>query len=99
MNRLGLLLISPIIAIGMIYTAIRYICCIAFNPAKALEIAKMVDETANVDINGRMNETISARAARAQQANRPWGCILCGILDWIKKDHCHHALTADIWRN
>jgi len=40
---------------------------------------------------GSYNETVSRRAAYARDANRRWGCILCKILDTIRKNHCENA--------
>lgn len=95
MKRLGLVLLSPLLALALIYTALRYLTCIIGNPAKAWNIALMIDETANVDANGRVDETISARAAKAMLAKRRWGCVLCWILDRVQTNHCQNALADD----
>jgi hypothetical protein len=95
MKRLGLILIYPIILVGLVYTALRYIGCVAVNPDKGWHVALMVDETCNVDANGKVNETISARAAKARNAGTAWGCVLCKILDWIQANHCTDALNDD----
>lgn len=87
--------LSPLIFGGIVFTAIRYAASIAVNPRKALSIAYMVDQTANVDANGRIDETISARAARARNNKRPWGCVLCRLLDAVQSNHCANALKHD----
>ena len=93
-TRLALLALFPLLLLGLVViTPWRYLWSIFSNPDKAWNIAKMIDETGNVDANGKVNTTISARAARAQIAGRPWGCVLCKVLDWIQKDHCKNSLT------
>lgn len=92
MKRLALIVLYPLLLIGLFYTALRYLMCVIGNPAKAWNVAKMIDETCNVDANGRVNQTISARAAIAKNAGRRWGCILCRLLDWIQTNHCTDAL-------
>ena len=91
-----LLILFPILVAGLIYTFFRYLTCTFGNTQKAWHIALMIDETCNVDANGRVNETISARAAKAQLRKDNWGCLLCWILDKIQKDHCTTALKDDI---
>lgn len=95
-RRMGLLALFVPLVLGLLYTAARYLTCLVGNPDKALNIALMVDETCNVDINGRTNEAISARAARARDAGRHWGCILCHVLDWVQPGHCSRSLKDDI---
>ena len=51
-----------------------------------------LDEVVNALTNGNPHETVSARAARARNAEKKWGCILCKILDWIDKSHCDNAI-------
>jgi len=96
MKRLALIVLSPILALGLVYIAILYFLFTFLNPEKALNIALMIDEASNVSANGRVDETISARAAKAQIAGKKWGCVLCKILDAIQKDHCTNALKHDI---
>lgn len=92
MKRLLMLCLIPLLAFGLAWSLWRYTWSVAFNTDKAWNIAKMIDETANVGANGKVNTTISARAARARNAGRRWGCILCRVLDWIQKDHCSSSL-------
>lgn len=94
-KRLAATLLTPLLYVGLLYTALRYLTCLVGNPDKAIHIALMIDETCNVDANGRVEETISARAAKASAAHRTWGCLLCKLLDAIQKDHCAHALADD----
>lgn len=96
MKRLGLILIIPILFIGGIFSCLRYLTCIFTNPDKAWHIALQEDELINVGANGRVDETISARAAKAQKNKKMWGCILCGLLNMIQKDHCQAALKDDV---
>lgn len=92
MKRFALVLIIPLLLFGALFTAIRYVTCIFTNPDKAWNIAKMIDETGNVDANGQVNMTISKRAALARNKNRRWGCVLCWVLDHIQPNHCNKSL-------
>jgi len=95
MKRIALLALTPLLYLGMAFVAIRYLYSIILSTDKAIEIAIMIDQAANVGANGRLDETISARAAKAQIAGRKWGCVLCKILNAIQKDHCKKALADD----
>lgn len=62
-----------------------------------LNILKWLDTGANVILLfGASNETISERAAKARNAGRRWGCILCRLLNKINPGHCDHALASKI---
>ena len=98
-TRLALLAISPLLAFGLLYTALRYLTCVFTNPDKAWNIAKMIDETGNVDANGKVNMTISARAGFALQKKSKWGCVLCWLLDDIQTNHCEDAAQAWLRQN
>lgn len=80
--------------IGCVFSILRFITCVFMNPSKAWNIAYEVDVMSNVGANGERNTTISARAARARDAGRKWGCVLCKILNRFQKNHCDIALKA-----
>jgi hypothetical protein len=61
-----------------------------------LNLAILLDEAANTIAGGSPNETISERAAKARNAGRRWGCVLCRALNWINPGHCDNALTSTI---
>lgn len=62
-----------------------------------LNILKWLDIGVNVIVLfGASNETISERSAKARNAGRKWGCILCGLLDKVNPGHCDNALTSTI---
>lgn len=61
-----------------------------------LNFAVLLDEAANTILGGSPNETISERAAKARNAGRRWGCILCRLLNRINPGHCDNALTSTI---
>lgn len=61
-----------------------------------LNFAILLDEAANTILGGSPNETISERAAKARNAGRRWGCILCRLLNRINPGHCDNALTSTI---
>ena len=56
----------------------------------------LLDEAGNTLAGGSPNETISERAAKARNAGRKWGCVLCRVLNWINPGHCDNALTSTI---
>jgi hypothetical protein len=56
----------------------------------------LLDQAGNTLAGGSPNETISERAAKARNAGRTWGCVLCRVLNWINPGHCDNALTSTI---
>lgn len=56
----------------------------------------LLDQALNTLAAGSPNETISERAAKARNAGKEWGCILCRFLNWINPDHCDNALKSTI---
>lgn len=95
MKRAGLILIVPLLWLGALFVALRYLTCIVMNPDKAWAIADMLDIAINVGANGQVDTTISARAGHAASRHRPWGCVLCWVLDRIQPDHCADAMAAE----
>ncbi|MGY6240529.1 hypothetical protein ACW910_24105 (plasmid) [Burkholderia ambifaria] len=61
-----------------------------------LNFAIWLDEGVNTIFGGSPNETVSERAAKARNAGRKWGCVLCRMLNWINPGHCDNALTSTI---
>lgn len=61
-----------------------------------LNYAILLDEAVNTVFGGSPNETISERAAKARNAERRWGCVLCRVLGWINPGHCDNALTSTV---
>lgn len=49
------------------------------------------DQALNALTGGHEDETVSSRAARARDRGRRWGCVLCGVLDWLDPDHCNKS--------
>ena len=88
MMRLRLLLVWALCVVASAYAGTRMLYLVARNPRKAWAMAVSHDQLANAATNGDMDETISSRANRARTKGRRWGCILCGLLDRIDKDHC-----------
>lgn len=59
-------------------------------------IAVWLDQGLNVVfLGGDPDETISSVAAKARNAGRRWGCVLCKLLDRLDPDHCTRYLEAD----
>lgn len=86
--KVAMLCLTPLLALGCLFVLARYVTCVFTNPDKAWNVAYEVDVASNVGANGKRDTTISARANRARLAHKPWGCLLCKLLDWISKDHC-----------
>ncbi|PXX41072.1 MULTISPECIES: hypothetical protein [Burkholderia] len=61
-----------------------------------LNFAIWIDEGINTIFGGSPNETVSERAAKARNAGRKWGCVLCRALNWINPGHCDNALASTI---
>jgi len=57
-----------------------------------LNLLIILDELGNTLTLGSPEETISSRAAKARNAGKRWGCVLCRFLDWIQPHHCDNAL-------
>jgi hypothetical protein len=53
-----------------------------------------LDQLLNAVTFGYPDETVSFRAATARDAGKPWGCVLCRVLDWIDPRHCDGALKG-----
>lgn len=98
MRGLTLLAIWLMCLIGMALIGLRmlYACFTASD--KAWRIAVAVDGACNVAGNGRLGQTISARAAQARSEGRVWGCVLCWWVDKVDVGHCSRALI-DVQQN
>jgi hypothetical protein len=53
-----------------------------------------LDQVANALFGGYPDETVSFRSARARDRGERWGCILCGLLDVVHRNHCDLALRS-----
>lgn len=85
----------PPLVLACAYVLLRYWWAVFQNPGKALDMAYMLDESANVGMNGKVNTSISARAGRARSRGRWWGCALCRILDAVQANHCARAVRSE----
>lgn len=94
LHVVALILILPILVLALLVIMLRYLTCIVTNVPKAWEIALTLDDAANVALNGKLGQSISSRAAVAWKAKKPWGCVLCSLLDDVSPNHCQIALTA-----
>lgn len=59
-------------------------------------LAVALDQLANAMLAGHANETLSARAARAQRDGKAWGCVLCRLLEAIHRRHCMFSFRATV---
>lgn len=62
---------------------------------RAWTIAVAYDQLANATFGGHEDETLSSRAAKARMRGERWGCLVCGVLDWIDPGHCDRAVEWD----
>lgn len=65
---------------------------------RGFRILLTFDHLLNVVTGGLPGQTLSGRAQTARNQGKRWGCVLCGILDWLERDHCRMALEGDILR-
>lgn len=91
-KRVVLLVIIAVVVLVFPLAILRWLTMVVYNTDKAWNTSKAFDRTGNVLANGDWQEMISTRAARAMKEGRTWGCILCGILDWMEKDHCEDSV-------
>ena len=94
LHVVALVLIIPLLLVGGLVIGLRYLTCIVLNVPKAWLIALSIDDAVNVALNGRLGQSISSRAAQAWKAGKPWGCIVCHLLDDVSPNHCATALTS-----
>lgn len=59
-----------------------------------LNWAILMDEWLNTLTFGDPGETVSSRAGKGMLRKVWWCCVLCRVLDRIKKDHCLKAIDA-----
>lgn len=88
MTRLKLLAVWIVCLCAAVFGLLRMLYAIFINPQKAWLLAISFDRLANCATNGSLNETLSTRANRSRSEGRRWGCLMCGFLDRIDKDHC-----------
>lgn len=62
------------------------LCALAHRRGERAMMA--YDQALNALTGGSEDETISSRAARARDRGKRWGCVLCGVLDWLDPNHC-----------
>ncbi len=94
LHVVALVLIIPLLLLAGLVIGLRYLTCILMDVPKAWLIALSIDDAANVALNGRLGQSISSRAAQAWKVGKPWGCILCDLLDEVSPNHCATALTS-----
>ena len=86
---IGLWLICQVF---MVLTAIRSLVAIFTNHERAWFLLVSYDWMVNAAANDYERQPISARAAKARNDGRRWGCWLCKLLDYIDDDHCNKNL-------
>src|SRR5581483_5034117 len=57
-----------------------------------------LDQFVNVVADGKPDETISSRAARADESGKKWGKAMSWFLDLFQKDHGPKAQAGDVAR-
>src|SRR5665811_1499461 len=95
MKLRALLLVFLFVGIGGCILATSWmLMAIIFSPngQRAWQIAVSLDKLGNATTGGFEDETISSRAGRLRKRGRRWACVLCRLLDWLKKDHCKDSI-------
>jgi len=90
-SRLAMLGIWLVCLFAPLIIIPRQLYFVIFHPDRAKGLAVAIDRAANGALNGNPNETISSRANRARANGRRWGCVLCRVLDWFKREHCRDS--------
>lgn len=91
-ERFWLVMLLLVCQIAVILAPMRALWAIlGGNYERAFELMKAYDRLGNAVTNGRSTDYISTRANIARKEGRRWGCVLCGILDKIEKDHCANS--------
>lgn len=57
-----------------------------------------LDVFINVIFNGNLDETLSARSARAATEGKRWGILLSKFLDLFQRNHGAQAVASDLTR-
>lgn len=91
MKRLPLLAIWILCQLANVVAGIWMLLAILAGSPRAWKLGISYDQLANTAFGGSEDETISSRANRARSEGRRWGCILCKLLDKIKKNHCRDS--------
>lgn len=94
-KRCVLLLVFLLLGIiGSLIAIVWMALAILFSPygQRAWHIAIALDQLFNAAIGGSEDETISSRAGRECIIDTRWACVLCRVLDWMKKDHCKDSV-------
>lgn len=91
-ETIGTLLLFGMWALFSGWMFIKAIYCCLFNKHRAWRILTGLDVAANAVLNDDKIQTISQRAAIARNDGKKWGCVLCKLLDRIKKNHCDESL-------
>lgn len=94
MRRLLLALFLLAGLLGCLIASTWMLACILFAPdgPRPMHIAIAFDQMVNAATGGNEDETLSSRAARLRKEGRGWACVLCRVLDSLKKDHCEKSL-------
>jgi hypothetical protein len=80
--------------IGSVIALVWLLACIVFSPygPRPMHIAIGFDQVVNAATGGSEDETISSRAGRLMMGKVRWACVLCQLLDWLKRDHCKDSI-------
>lgn len=91
MSRWVLLILWFVAQLAHIVASLRMVGYIVVGSDRGWRILRAYDRLGNAATGGEDAETISSRANRGRAAGSRGWCILCGILDWLDKDHCRKS--------
>ena len=98
MKTLALIALGLVLIVVDVFVYLRYFTCCFTNPTKALDMALMKDEAANVGANGQVEMTYSLRCDIYKRNGKWLGRFMCWWLGKIQPNHCGLALTHALAR-
>lgn len=91
----GLLALWVLCLLSGVISQVWMLLAIVANSPRAWTLAVAFDQLMNAATGGDMDETISSRAARGDEAGLKRWSALCRLLDWVDPGHCQRALQSE----
>lgn len=94
-KRMGMFLLAVLCALAGAVGWLWMLVAVLGGSDRAQRLAVAFDQLANTAFGGNEDETISSRAGKAARKGKPWGCVLCKVLDWVQPNHCELSIEPD----
>jgi len=88
-SRVGIFLVC---VLGALVCLVWMLGVMLSPGSRFIRIAVGLDCAASAVFGGDGMTTISKRAGLAAREGKPWGCILCSLLDKLQRNHCEDAI-------